>query len=173
MALLGRRRGSSAMDCSPRYTANLLPSSSRMELHPPAGDADPWLHRNYLSPRPHRPVSTGSSKTEPKVTSPAGQARLLQDCTPTPHVFPRLFEVQELTISSWDLAAGRKYGNAGKRGRPHAHAVWFYEANDRTRRAQCQAASSGLMKFIKILLVFRVGFDKMMLGGLSVKVMYI
>jgi len=78
-----------------------------MDLHPPAGDADPWLHRNYLSPRPHRPVSTGSSKTELKVTRlAAGQARLLQDCTPTPHVFPRLFEVQELASAAgiWQLA---------------------------------------------------------------------
>jgi len=64
-----------------------------MELHSPAGDADPWLHRDYLSPRPHRPVLTGSLETEPKDTSLAGQARLLQGRTPTPHVFPRLFEV--------------------------------------------------------------------------------
>ena len=78
---------------SPRNTANLLPARSRMDLHPAAGDADPWLHRNYLSPRPHRPVSTGSLETELKVTRLAGQAQLLQDRTPTPHVFPRLFEV--------------------------------------------------------------------------------
>lgn len=78
---------------SPRNTANLLPTTSRMELHPPAGDADPWLHRDYLSPRPHRPVSTGSLETELKVTSLAGQAASGYGSTPTPHVFPRLFEV--------------------------------------------------------------------------------
>ena len=79
---------------SPRNTANLLSAPSRMELHPPAGDADPWLHRDYLSPRPHRPVSTGSLEIEPKVTRLACQARLLRERgTPTPHVFPRLFEV--------------------------------------------------------------------------------
>ena len=73
---------------SPRNTANLLPTPSRMELYPPAGDADPWLHRDYLSPRPHRPVSTGSLETEPKVTSLAGQARLLREkwYAHTPHV---------------------------------------------------------------------------------------
>ena len=92
MASLGQRQDNSAMDCSPRNTANLLPSSSRMELHPPAGDADPWLHRNYLSPRPHRPVLIGSTETELKAPAGAGQAQLLQHrCTPTPHVFPSLF----------------------------------------------------------------------------------
>ena len=79
---------------SPRYTANLLPAPSRMELHPPAGDADPWLHRDYLSPRPHRPVLTGSLETEPKVTRRCWPGT---ECagrgTPTPHVFPRLFKV--------------------------------------------------------------------------------
>jgi hypothetical protein len=80
---------------SPRNTANLLPSSSRMELHPPAGDDDPWLHRDYLSPRPHRPVLTGSLEAEPKVTRLvlARHGCFVRGGTPTPHVFPRLFEV--------------------------------------------------------------------------------
>ncbi|MEL0215113.1 MAG: hypothetical protein VW948_04980 [Burkholderiaceae bacterium] len=92
MALLGRRRGNSAMVDSPRNTANLLPSSSRMELHPAAGDADPWLHRDYLSPRPHRPVSTGSPETE-QVPGYLASSASGHGGTPTPHVFPRLFEV--------------------------------------------------------------------------------
>ena len=81
------------MAFSPRNTASVFSACSSLDLLPPAGDADPGLHWNPLIPRPHRPVSTGSLETEPKVTSLAGQARLLQDCTPTPHVFPRLFEV--------------------------------------------------------------------------------
>jgi hypothetical protein len=64
-----------------------------MELHPPAGDADPWLHRSCLSPRPHRPVSTGSPETEPSQHQIPGQAASEHGGTPTPHVFPRLFEV--------------------------------------------------------------------------------
>ena len=76
------------MDCSPRNTASILSSCSSLDLLPPAGDADPWLHRDYLSPRPHRPVSIGSLETEPKVTSLAGQARLLREkwYAHTPHV---------------------------------------------------------------------------------------
>ena len=81
------------MDCSPRYTANLLSTTSRMELHPPAGDADPWLHRSGLTPRPHRPVSTGSPETEPSLARLARHGCFRIGCTPTPHVFPRLFEV--------------------------------------------------------------------------------
>ena len=67
MASLGRRRGSSAMVDSPRNTASVFSACSSLDLLPPAGDADPWLHRDYLSPRPHRSVLTGSLETEPKV----------------------------------------------------------------------------------------------------------
>ena len=133
MVSLGQRQANSAMDCSPRYTANLLPASSRMELHPPAGDADPWLHRDYLSPRPHRPVSIGSLETEPKVTSLAGQARLLQDCTPTPHVFPSLFTCRRTCIRAGHPGQAENTEMQGKGVAPTPTQVRFYEANDRTR----------------------------------------
>ncbi len=77
-----------------------------MELHPPAGDAGQRLHRDYLSPRPHRPVLIGSLETEPSQHQ-VTLARQLQDrwYAHTP-VFPRLFEVQELTQAAgiWRLA---------------------------------------------------------------------
>ena len=102
MASLGRRRGSSAMVDSPRNTASVFSACSSLDLLPPAGDADPWLHRSWsLSPRPHRSVLTGSLETEPKV--PVWLARhgcFGIGCTPTPHVFPRLFEVQELASAA-------------------------------------------------------------------------
>jgi hypothetical protein len=75
------------MDCSPRNTASIFPTCSSLDLLPPAGDADPWLHRDYLSPRPHRPVSNGSSETEPPVTSLAGQARIAASDAPHPTSF--------------------------------------------------------------------------------------
>ena len=106
MALLGRRRGSSAMVDSPRNTANLLPTTSRMELHPPAGDADPWLHRDYLSPRPHRPVSTGSLETEPSQQLGA-LASQLQDTVVRPHPTSFLVYLRYKDLHQ-DLAAGQK-----------------------------------------------------------------
>tara|TARA_Y100001937_G_scaffold12939_1_gene16816 strand:+ start:5959 stop:6201 length:243 start_codon:yes stop_codon:yes gene_type:complete len=80
------------MVVSPRNTANLLPTRSRMGLHPPAGDADQRLHRDYLSPRPHRPVLTGSLETEPYQPGYLASSASGSSC-PTPHVFPRLFKV--------------------------------------------------------------------------------
>ena len=118
MALLGRRRGNSAMADSPRNTANLLPTTSRMELHPPAGDADPWLHRDYLSPRPHRPVSTGSLETEqvPGYLASSASEQLVRPHPTSFLVYLRHKDLhQELGSGSWDLVAGK--------GRPHAHAV--------------------------------------------------
>jgi hypothetical protein len=120
MALLGQRRGSSAMVISPRNTASVFSTCSSLDLLPPAGDADPWLHRDYLSPRPHRPVSTGSLETEPKV--PAGAADTAASGSGVrPHptsflVYLRYKDLhQELGSGSWPEIAGK--------GRPHAHAV--------------------------------------------------
>ena len=45
----------SAMADSPRHTTNLLPTSSRMDLHPAAGSSDPWLHGIGLVPTPTPP----------------------------------------------------------------------------------------------------------------------
>ena len=83
-----------------------------MELHPPAGDADPWLHRDYLSPRPHRPVSTGSLETEPSQQLGA-LASQLQDTVVRPHptsflVYLRYKDLhQQLGPGSWPEVAGK------------------------------------------------------------------
>jgi len=106
------------MDCSPRNTASILSSCSSLDLLPPAGDADPWLHRDYLSPRPHRAVSTSCLETE---EIPGYLASSASGSAVRPH--PTFFLVylrykdlhQELGSGSWDLVAGK--------GRPHAHEV--------------------------------------------------
>jgi hypothetical protein len=45
----------SAMAYSPRHTTNLLPTSSRMDLHPAAGSSSPRLHGSAVVPTPTPP----------------------------------------------------------------------------------------------------------------------
>ena len=156
MALLGRKRGSSAMAFSPRNTASVFPTRSSLDLLPPAGDADPWLHGSCLSPRPHRPVSTGSLETEPSLARLASSSSG-HGGTPTPHVFPRLFEVQELASGAgiWQLGTGSR-----KRSPPRPRGKGFTRQMIELEAPSARQRGSGLTKFIKILLAYLMGFDK-------------
>ena len=123
MASLGRRRGSSAMVDSPRNTASVFSACSSLDLLPPAGDADPWLHRSWsLSPRPHRSVCRGSLQPERRYRS-GWPGTAASGSGVRPHPTSSLVYLRYKNLhQQLGPGAGSKYGNVGK-DYPHAHEV--------------------------------------------------